>query len=114
MKTHLVVPLVGLAIAFILPTYAQEKDLADPQTTQKILALCKANDEAHSDNDATAVATLFTRDAVLVTTDDSGRSLVMIRGRSLVGKPFRNTIRTCTSGGTLKTALPRSTRIPLT
>jgi uncharacterized protein (TIGR02246 family) len=67
MKKCLLVPLVGLVIAFILPTYAQEKDVADPQTTQKILALGKAFDEAHSDNDAAAVATLYTRDAVLVT-----------------------------------------------
>ena len=67
MKTRLVAPLIGLVIAFALPTYAQQKDLADPQTTQKILALAKAFDEAHSDNDATAVATLYTRDAVLVT-----------------------------------------------
>ena len=67
MKKRLVAPLIGLVIAFALPTYAQQKDLADPQTTQKILALAKAFDEAHSDNDATAVATLYTRDAVLVT-----------------------------------------------
>ena len=82
MEKRLVVPLVGLAISFALPTYAQEKDLADPQTTQKILALGKANDEAHMNNDATAVATLFTRDAVLVTTDDSGP----ITGRQAIQK----------------------------
>ena len=84
MKKRLVVPLVGLVIAFILPTYAQEKDLADPQTTQKILALCKANDEAHMNNDATAAATLFTRDAALVTTDDSGP----ITGRQAIQKYY--------------------------
>ena len=84
MKTHLVVPLVGLVIAFILTTYAQEKDLADPQTTQKILALGKANDEAHMNNDATAVATLFTRDAVLVPTYDSGP----ITGRPAIQKYY--------------------------
>ena len=67
MKKRLVVALAGLALSFALPTYAQEKDVADPQTTQKILALAKMFDEAHSDNDAAAVAALFTRDAVLVT-----------------------------------------------
>jgi hypothetical protein len=41
MKRRLVVSLVGLAISFALPTYAQEKDLADPQTSQKILAVMK-------------------------------------------------------------------------
>ncbi|MBV8968235.1 MAG: SgcJ/EcaC family oxidoreductase [Verrucomicrobia bacterium] len=84
MKKCLLVPLIGLAISFALPTYAQQKDLADPQTTQKILALAKAFDEAHSDNDATAVATLFTRDAVLVTTDDSGP----IIGRQAIQKYY--------------------------
>ena len=44
MKKRLVVPLVGLAISFALPTYAQQKDLADPQTTQKLLALGKADE----------------------------------------------------------------------
>ena len=69
MKKRLVVPLAGLAISFALPIYAQQKDLADPQTTQKILALMKAFDEAHNNNDAAAVAALFTRDAVFLTTE---------------------------------------------
>ena len=34
-------PLVGLAISFALPTYARQKEVADPQTTQKILAVVK-------------------------------------------------------------------------
>jgi len=67
MKRRLVVPLVGLAISLALPTYAQQKDLADPQTTQKILAIAKAYAEAKSNNDAAAIAALFTRDAVFVT-----------------------------------------------
>jgi ketosteroid isomerase-like protein len=64
MKKCLVVPLVGLAISFALPTYAQQKDLADPQTTQKMLALGKADEEAHNNRDAAAAAAIFTRDAV--------------------------------------------------
>ena len=69
MKTRLVVPLVGLAISFAWPTYAQEKDVADSQTTQKILALYKANEEGHNNHDGAAMADLYTRDAVLVTTE---------------------------------------------
>jgi|HubBroStandDraft_6_1064221.scaffolds.fasta_scaffold382434_1 ketosteroid isomerase-like protein len=69
MKKRLVVPLIGLAISFALPTYAQQKDLADPQTTQKILAIAKAFDEATNSNDPAAIATLFTRDAVFVMTE---------------------------------------------
>jgi len=41
MKMRLAIPLVGLAISFALPTYARQKDVADPQTTQKILAVVK-------------------------------------------------------------------------
>jgi uncharacterized protein (TIGR02246 family) len=51
---------------FALPTYAQQKDLADPQTTQKIPAIHKAYAEAKSDNDAAAIAALFARDAAFV------------------------------------------------
>jgi hypothetical protein len=69
MKNHLVVPLVGLAISFALPTYAQQKDLADPQTTQKILALIKAALEAQNNYDAAAFAACYTHDAVFVTPD---------------------------------------------
>ena len=56
MKRRLVVPLVGLAISFALSTYAQQKDLADPQTIQKILAMGKAASEAHNNLDAAAFA----------------------------------------------------------
>ena len=61
---RLAIPLVGLAISFALPTYAQQKDLADPQTTQKLLALGKAAEEAHNNHDAEWVTAGFTRDAV--------------------------------------------------
>ena len=67
MKKRLVAPLIGLVIAFALPTYAQQKDLADPQITQKILALIEALNEAQNNNDAAAIAAFFTRDGVFVT-----------------------------------------------
>jgi ketosteroid isomerase-like protein len=67
MKMHLVT-LVGLAIGFALPTFAQREGAqADPQTTQKILAIGKAYDEGENNNDAAAIAALFTEDAVFVT-----------------------------------------------
>ena len=69
MKKRLVVPLVGLAISFALPTYAQQKDMADPQTTQKLLALIKADLEAQNNYDAAALAAVYTRDAVFLTPD---------------------------------------------
>jgi len=52
-----------------LPTYAQQKELADPETTQKMLARLKELDEAINNNDAAALAALYTRDVVFVTTD---------------------------------------------
>jgi uncharacterized protein (TIGR02246 family) len=56
-----------LAISFALPSYAQQKDVADPQTTQKILALIKALDEGHNNNDPAAIAVVYTRDGVFLT-----------------------------------------------
>jgi uncharacterized protein (TIGR02246 family) len=50
-----------------LPTYAQQKDLADPQTTQKLLALGKADEEAHNNRDPAACAALYTRDGFFFT-----------------------------------------------
>ena len=69
MKKCLVVPLVGLAISFALPTYAQQKDLADPQTVQKIQAFGKVASEAHDNLDAAAFAAIYARDAVFLTPD---------------------------------------------
>src|SRR5215472_9703222 len=80
MKKRLVVPLVGLAISFALPTYAQQKDLADPQTIQKLLALAKADEEAENNHDAAAKAALFTRDAVFLTPEG------LIIGRQAIQK----------------------------
>jgi ketosteroid isomerase-like protein len=68
-KKRLVVPLVGLAISFALPTYAQQKDVADPETTQKVFASFKTFDEAINDRDAAALAAFYAHDAVLVTPD---------------------------------------------
>jgi len=43
----------------------QQKDaVADPQITQKILAIVKAYDEGENNNGAAAIAALFTEDAV--------------------------------------------------
>ena len=66
MKMRLLLALVGLAISFAVPTFAQQKDaVADPQT--KILGILKAYDEGENKNYAAAIAALFTEDAVFVT-----------------------------------------------
>jgi uncharacterized protein (TIGR02246 family) len=82
MKRRLVVPLVVLAISFALPTYAQQKDLADPQTTQKIIASFKGYEEAHNNIDAAARAAFYTRDAVFVTPGGT------VTGRQAIEKWF--------------------------
>jgi ketosteroid isomerase-like protein len=67
MKIRLLGALVGLAISFALPTFAQQKDTAaDSQTTEKIRALSNAYNEAVNNNDAAAIAALYTEDAVFV------------------------------------------------
>jgi ketosteroid isomerase-like protein len=61
-----------VAATLILPAlaYAQQNDLADPQTTQKVFAaIYKGFAEARNNNDAAAIAAHYTRDAVFVTPD---------------------------------------------
>lgn len=67
MKTFLLVPLVGLAISFAVPAFAQQTNTPDPQTIEQLDAKIKKYDEAVNNNDAAAVAALFVEDAVFVT-----------------------------------------------
>src|SRR5215469_7577 len=66
MKAHLVA-LIGLAISFVLPTFAQQTNAPDSQLRDQLVAFDKKFDEAFNNNDAAAVAALFTEDAVFVT-----------------------------------------------
>ena len=50
-----------------VPIYAQQNDVADPETTQKIGAIFKALSEAQENRDPAAYAAVFTSDAVFVT-----------------------------------------------
>ena len=65
MKIHLVVALMGLAISIALPALA-ETTAPDPQQREQLLALAKKFEDAWNSNDATALAALFTVDAVLI------------------------------------------------
>jgi ketosteroid isomerase-like protein len=67
MKIRLLLTLVGLAIGFAAPAFAQQKDAADPQIRQQIDALTKKFIDAVDNNDAATVAALYTEDAVFVT-----------------------------------------------
>jgi hypothetical protein len=63
MKIRSLLALVGLAISFALPTVAQQ---TDPQLRQGLVALIQKHNDAINNNDAAAVAALYTDDAVLV------------------------------------------------
>ena len=80
MKIRLLGALVGLAIGFAVPAFAQQKDTVDPQIIEQLNAQSKKYDEAFNNGDAAAVAALFTEDAVLVT--DAGP----IYGREAIEK----------------------------
>ena len=74
MKIRAVVILVGLAISFAMPIFAQEKEdakpfpftpiPAGPQLVQQIEAINQKFDEAFNKHDAAAVGQLYTSNAV--------------------------------------------------
>ena len=80
MKIRYLLALVGLAISFALPTFAQQTNTPDPQLRQKLLEMAKNFEEAFNNNDASTLASLFTEDAVLV--NDSGP----VYGREAINK----------------------------
>jgi hypothetical protein len=64
MKTHFVFTLVGLAIGFALPTFAQQTNTGDPKLREALEAFLKKEDETYLNGDAAALAALYTEDAV--------------------------------------------------
>ncbi len=64
MKIRFLITLIGLAISFALPTFAQQKETA--ADSQRIRAMNNSYTEAVNNNDAAAVAALYTEDAVIV------------------------------------------------
>jgi hypothetical protein len=62
MKILFLLALLGWAIGLALPTLAQQKDTVDPQIVQQIRTLASKYDAAFNNNDAAAVAALYTED----------------------------------------------------
>jgi hypothetical protein len=101
MKIRLLLALIGLAISFALPTFAQQTNTPDPQLRQKLLDVITKHaealgefgelslklDEAINKNDAVAVAAFFTEDAVLVAPDG------MFSGRRDIEKRYQDTFQ---------------------
>jgi hypothetical protein len=104
MKVRSLLALVGLAIGFVVPTLAQQKDTDDPQIVEQLNALRDKSNEAFENGDAAALAALFTDDAVEVRT----------KVRFTVGRPLRNIIRTCSEKSISATVSASAIRIPLT
>jgi ketosteroid isomerase-like protein len=69
MKIYLVSALLGLAIAFAFPSFAQQTSAPDPQLREKLVAAIKKHTDALDKNDAAAVASNFTENGILVTPD---------------------------------------------
>ena len=99
MKIRLRLTLAGLVISFAVPAFAQQKDTVDQRITQQRDLLGDANalgefgvlgikeEEAFKENDASAVAALFTEDGVLVAPDG------MSYGRQAIEKRYADTFR---------------------
>jgi ketosteroid isomerase-like protein len=69
MKMPLLITLVGLAIGFAEPAFAQQKDTSDSQLAQQLDAIGRTSDEGFNKGDAAAIAAVFTEDAVLLLQD---------------------------------------------
>src|ERR1700739_3755518 len=87
MKTRLLFPLVGLAISFALPIFAQEQSAVDSKTRQEIEAVGMQIVEAYNKHDAAAVAALYTQDAVRVA-NPPGLGAALLVGRKAIEKLF--------------------------
>jgi SnoaL-like protein len=99
MKTHSALVLVGLAISFVVPVFAQQKETANPRIAQQrdlvgdptaldeFGVLATQQNEAFTNKDALAVAALFTEDAVLVAPDG------IFSGRQAIEKRYEDTFQ---------------------
>jgi uncharacterized protein (TIGR02246 family) len=77
MKTRLLLILAGLAIRFTTPAFTEDLP-GDAKTLDGLIALGRKYEEAYNQNDAAALAALFTEDATLVTPEGlvSGRQAI--------------------------------------
>ena len=84
MKIRSAIALVGLAISFAMPTFAQEQKAVDPETDQQIESVDTQLGEAMKKHDATAAADLYTLNALKVLDWTVGT----LSGRDAIEKDF--------------------------
>ena len=80
MKKSGIVAILGLAITYALPSFAQQSDVADFQTTKSFFKSFGTYDQTFNNNDAAAIAAYYTSNAVLVTPEGP------IQGREAIQK----------------------------
>ena len=105
MKIRLPFALVGLAISFALPAFAQQTDKPDPQLRERLTAVIQKHADAFNKNDAAAAAACFTDDAVLVT--DRGP----INGREAIEKWYADLFKNVSFSDQIITIDPDSPHI---
>ena len=88
MKTRSLLALVGLAISFAFPTFAQQTNTSDQQLREQLVQIGKKNDDAWNNNDAAALAAIYTEDVIKVT--DQGP----IHGRQALEKWYAELFKT--------------------
>jgi len=106
MKMRLVVTLLGFAISFALPIFAQQKEaILTEQDSQQLGALGKNWVDAMNNNDAAALAALLTQDAVFVT--NTG----MVYGREAIVKWYADDFQEWHHSNHVTKGDPNSVRI---
>ena len=71
MKNCSIVPILGMAISLALPSFSQDQKAVDPEVRQQIEALFTTFREAFNKHDPSAVAALYTGNAMR--SESSGR-----------------------------------------
>ncbi len=88
MKTRLLVTFAGLATCFAISAQPFSGDLAgDVKALDDLSALSMKYDDAYKEKDATALAALFTEDAVCVTPEG------LISGRQAIEKAYSDDLQ---------------------
>jgi ketosteroid isomerase-like protein len=103
MKMRLPLVLVGLAIGFALPTFAQQTNTPDPKLRQVVEAQGAKFSETMNKGDAVARAALYTEDAVVVDAEKGP-----IYGRKAIEKHFADLFQKVHFSNHISTADPDS------